>query len=444
MAADRRRRPGRVRPRPLRRQRARRRGPGHARHLRRPAHRQQRHGADHRHRRRPVRRRPALRPGRGPDAVHPLHLGRGRGRRRRRRRAEPAGHRRRGPGHGRLPLLGPRRPLRAPRPAGRGVPLQQQQLLRRPRDLGDGVLPRRRLHQRPDRHHRLRADRPGPGAPGPADAAAVPARGAEHPERRWLEQHPARGLDRRLDDRRRRFDHHPARLWRRWLHPGHSPCDGRRRNRWRRPRRPRRCRRRRPRHRWRWRWRQHRRRRRWRRRRPGRGDADQGRGDGAVPGLGHRSSGGREAGRLCRGPGEPLTHPVPGPTETPVRQLPYGGLVRLMRPGRLGGPPRGRGTSSAATLGPTAARMTSAARRLVHQGQTCKEPVSAGPPARSNGFLLDHDAHPPPGGGITLGVRGIPPDSDHRSGPPGPSRQGQGYDRADRPPTPGETHLFNR
>ena len=57
-----------------------------------------------------------VRPRGRPDAVHPLDLvGRGR-RRRRRRQAQPAGHRRRGPRHRRLPLLRRRRPL-APTPA---------------------------------------------------------------------------------------------------------------------------------------------------------------------------------------------------------------------------------------------------------------------------------------------------------------------------------------
>ena len=73
---------------------------------------------DHRHRRRPVRQRHAVRPRGRPDAVHPLDLvGRRRGRRRR-RRAQPAGHRRRGARDRGLPLLRRRGPLHRPRASG--------------------------------------------------------------------------------------------------------------------------------------------------------------------------------------------------------------------------------------------------------------------------------------------------------------------------------------
>ena len=82
--------------------------------------------AHRRHRRRPARRRPALRPRGRPDAVHPVDLdGRGRGRRRR-RPARPAGHRRRQPGHRRLPLQRHRRPGDQGRAARRRLPLQPQ------------------------------------------------------------------------------------------------------------------------------------------------------------------------------------------------------------------------------------------------------------------------------------------------------------------------------
>ena len=111
--------------------------PGHLRH---PAGRLQRHPADHRHRRRPVRQRQDLRPRGRPDAVHPLDLvGRGRGRRRR-RQAQPAGHRRRGAGDRRLPLLRRRGPLHARRPGVRGLPLQPQRRLREPRPVDHGRL----------------------------------------------------------------------------------------------------------------------------------------------------------------------------------------------------------------------------------------------------------------------------------------------------------------
>ena len=81
VAADRRDRPGRVRPRPLRRQHAQRRRPRDPRHLRHRPRRHQQHPGHPRHRRRPVRRRRPLGPRGRPDAVHPLDLV---GRRRRR------------------------------------------------------------------------------------------------------------------------------------------------------------------------------------------------------------------------------------------------------------------------------------------------------------------------------------------------------------------------
>ena len=111
VAADRRDRQGRVRPRPGQRQLPRRQGRRPAGHLRHRARRHPRHRPDLRHRRRPVRLRLEVRPGHRPDAVHPVDLvGRRRGRRRR-RQAQPAGRRRRGPRDRRLPLLRHRRPV---------------------------------------------------------------------------------------------------------------------------------------------------------------------------------------------------------------------------------------------------------------------------------------------------------------------------------------------
>ncbi len=119
LAADRRHRPGGEQPRPLRR------CPDDGRRGRAPrdprsaAHRAGLVLAHRRHRRRPARRRPARRPRGRPDAVHPVDLdGRGRGRRRR-RPSRPAGHRRRQPGHRRLPVQrhgrpGDQRPDSAP------------------------------------------------------------------------------------------------------------------------------------------------------------------------------------------------------------------------------------------------------------------------------------------------------------------------------------------
>ena len=95
VGADRRDRPGRVRPRPLRRQHPDRGRRQQARHLRHRAQRQERHPGDPRHRRRPARPGHGLRPRGRPDAVHPLDLAGRQGRRRRRRQAQPAGHRRR-------------------------------------------------------------------------------------------------------------------------------------------------------------------------------------------------------------------------------------------------------------------------------------------------------------------------------------------------------------
>ena len=60
--------------------------------------------------------------------------------------AQPAGHRRRRAGHRGLPLLRQRRPVRRGGPARRGLPLQPQRGLRRPRALDHERLPRRRLH----------------------------------------------------------------------------------------------------------------------------------------------------------------------------------------------------------------------------------------------------------------------------------------------------------
>ena len=59
------------------------------------AERQERHPGHQRHRRRPARQGPRLRPRCRPDAVHPLDLAGRQGRRRRRRPAQPAGHGRR-------------------------------------------------------------------------------------------------------------------------------------------------------------------------------------------------------------------------------------------------------------------------------------------------------------------------------------------------------------
>ena len=120
-----------------------------------------------------------LRPRGRPDAVHPLDLvGRGR-RRRRRRRAQPAGHRRR--------RAGAPRSTSAPAPTtsatdagqrGRGLPLQPQPVLRRPGALDHGGLHRRRLHLGPQRHRggrlpRARATPTRPWRGGTTAAAAT-------------------------------------------------------------------------------------------------------------------------------------------------------------------------------------------------------------------------------------------------------------------------------
>ena len=122
----------------------------------------------------------SVRPGRGTDAVHPLDLDRRRRRRRRRRPARPPRHRRRQPGHRRLPLQRHRRPRHHGGPARRGPPLQPQLGVRRPRARHHGGLSARRpgavpgdRRQRrprprrlPDRRRRL-AD--GDAEPAPAD-----------------------------------------------------------------------------------------------------------------------------------------------------------------------------------------------------------------------------------------------------------------------------------
>ena len=104
-------RPGRVRPRPLRRQHPDRERRQQARHLRHRAQRQERHPGHQRHRRWPAGQGHRLRPRRGSDAVHPLDLAGRQGRRRRRQQAQPPGHRRRCARHRRLPVLGQGQPL---------------------------------------------------------------------------------------------------------------------------------------------------------------------------------------------------------------------------------------------------------------------------------------------------------------------------------------------
>ena len=82
------------------------------------AERQERHPGHQRHRRRPARQGPGLRPRGRPDAVHPLDLAGRQGRRRRRRPAQPPGHGRRRARDRCLPLLRqgqPLHPLRARR-----------------------------------------------------------------------------------------------------------------------------------------------------------------------------------------------------------------------------------------------------------------------------------------------------------------------------------------
>ena len=92
-----------------------------------------------------VRQRPAVRPCRRPDAVHPLDLvGRRRGRRRR-RQAQPAGHRRRGARDRGLPVLRQRGPGQHGRPAVGGLPLQPQPGVRRPGAVDHAGLRRGRL-----------------------------------------------------------------------------------------------------------------------------------------------------------------------------------------------------------------------------------------------------------------------------------------------------------
>ena len=152
VAAGRRDRPGRVRPRPHGRQRAHRPGiakPG----IFGPA-LDGTHGTtvDPRHRRRPVRRGRALRPRGRADAVHPVDLGDRRGRRRQRRPAQPPGHLRRLARLGGLPLLGHRRPRHRGRRALGGPPLQPQPALRRPGAGHHARLPGRRLQLGAERY----------------------------------------------------------------------------------------------------------------------------------------------------------------------------------------------------------------------------------------------------------------------------------------------------
>ena len=99
-----RRRPGRVRSRSQRREQARDRRGGPTHHPRPGTGRLRWQCRDSRHRRGKPGRRHPLGPRGGPDAVHPVHVGRRRQGRQRRRDPRPGEHVRRRPRHRRLPL----------------------------------------------------------------------------------------------------------------------------------------------------------------------------------------------------------------------------------------------------------------------------------------------------------------------------------------------------